>query len=137
MPLKEHLAFGERLREERVLLKLTQQDLASAMGVSKGSQVNYEAGTRPFDVHYLAKAHDAGVDIVHVITGKSLAQVAVENFDWAQHDFVLQSIESWLLEANLELPLDSKMSLLRRIMRINARKKRDGSDIMEMLRNAA
>ncbi len=60
---------GARLAAERQRLKLSQMQLAEACGVSKTSQVNYEAGRRAPDTIYLSAAMTAGVDVMFVISG--------------------------------------------------------------------
>tara|TARA_B100001105_G_scaffold252807_1_gene245118 strand:+ start:10745 stop:11134 length:390 start_codon:yes stop_codon:yes gene_type:complete len=51
-------------------LDLTHEELASATGVSRATQFAYENGSRAPDVLYLAKARDAGVDVLFVISGQ-------------------------------------------------------------------
>lgn len=60
---------GARLSSERLRLGLNQLQLADACGVSKTSQVNYEAGRRSPDIGYLTAAMKAGVDVMYVISG--------------------------------------------------------------------
>ena len=62
--------IGERLRAERQRLGLTQPQIASTAGVSKTSQVNYEAGTRAPDTAYLQAVSTLGVDVAFVVTGR-------------------------------------------------------------------
>ena len=61
--------FGERLREERERLKLSQSDFGEACGVKKLAQFNYEKGERSPDVAYLEKASNLGVDLYYLLTG--------------------------------------------------------------------
>jgi transcriptional regulator with XRE-family HTH domain len=62
--------FFDRLREERVRLGVTQDTLATAGGVQRRAQANYEAGERAPDVSYLAGVAKHGVDVLYVITGR-------------------------------------------------------------------
>ncbi len=64
---------GERLKEERLRLRLGQADFGQKVGVSKTSQFYYEAGERSPDAEYLAKAQELGVDIQYLITGKKFS----------------------------------------------------------------
>lgn len=41
-PAPPEITFGQRLKEQRVLADLTQEDLASAVGLSRASIANYE-----------------------------------------------------------------------------------------------
>ena len=61
---------GERLREERLRLKLNQVDFAALAGVTKTTQGNYEANKRSPDAGYLFSVSTAGVDVQYVITGQ-------------------------------------------------------------------
>lgn len=61
---------GNRLREERELLCLSQALFAARVGISRMSQVNYETGKRSPDADYLRAASEIGVDVGYVITGK-------------------------------------------------------------------
>lgn len=61
--------IGDRLREERERLGLTQESLGNAAGVQKLAQHKYEKGERPPNARYLAEAAAAGVDVLYVITG--------------------------------------------------------------------
>ncbi|WP_069267643.1 helix-turn-helix domain-containing protein [Paraburkholderia nodosa] len=63
-------AFAIRLRQERRRLGLNQAELASAGGVQKHAQLNYEKGTRHPDASYLAGIAEAGVDVLYLLTGR-------------------------------------------------------------------
>ena len=59
--------FSKRLKEERNRLGMNQEDFAIAGGVTKNTQVAYEAGARPPDVEYLFKIADLGVDLFFLL----------------------------------------------------------------------
>jgi len=61
---------GDRLREERTRIGLSQEELAAVGGLRKQAQLNYESGTRSPDASYLLALESAGVDIVYVLTGR-------------------------------------------------------------------
>ena len=65
--------LGERLKEERNRLGMSQPEFAHACGVEKGSQINYEAGRRYPDAEYLNHADKLGVDVLYVVTGNRSA----------------------------------------------------------------
>lgn len=67
------MELGERLKEERQRLDLTQQALSDACGVSKRAQVKYESGEQTPGGAYLAAAAQLGVDVVFVLTGNRAA----------------------------------------------------------------
>ncbi len=61
--------IGERIREERLRLGLSQVDFGGITRVSKTTQFNYESGDRSPDANYLMMAANAGVDVMYVLTG--------------------------------------------------------------------
>lgn len=63
------MGYGERLREERIRLGLSQPELAAACGVSRNSQINYEAEKNSPAISYFQHAADRGMDIAYVISG--------------------------------------------------------------------
>ena len=64
------VTIGERLKEERQLIRLNQTDLAEQCGVSKNTQLAYEKGERSPDAVYLEKAAALGMDVLYVVTGE-------------------------------------------------------------------
>lgn len=61
--------FGERLRQERIRLDMSQEAFGAAGGVKKVAQSNYETGKRYPDGQYLERVSGIGVDIQFVVTG--------------------------------------------------------------------
>lgn len=70
MDNKDEKSIGQRLRQERKRLNLTQAKCGEIGGVTRESQRNYEIDKRsPNNVYWQAVAK-VGVDIQYVITGK-------------------------------------------------------------------
>jgi transcriptional regulator with XRE-family HTH domain len=63
------IRIGERLREERNRLRLSQSAMGAIGGVETNAQGNYESGSRSPKASYLEKIATAGVDINYVVTG--------------------------------------------------------------------
>ena len=63
--------FGDRLKEERNKIKLSQAAFGAIAGVSKKSQINYEKGERYPDLKYLQNIAELGCDVQYIITGIS------------------------------------------------------------------
>jgi transcriptional regulator with XRE-family HTH domain len=61
--------IGLRLKEERKLLGLTQEELANKLAIRRGTQIRYENGSRTPSAEYLANAANIGIDLVYVLTG--------------------------------------------------------------------
>lgn len=66
---KQYGFFGERIVAERERLKLKQVDICIRTGVSKTTQIKYEASQRTPDIEYLAALDGAGFDIMYIVTG--------------------------------------------------------------------
>lgn len=77
--------IGDRLKEERVRLGLSQTDLGAIGGVGKTTQINYEKGERSPDAAYLSAAAAHGLDVLYVLTGKKTpgdtGLISAEEFD--------------------------------------------------------
>lgn len=63
------MAIGDRLREERERLRLSQADFAEKTGIHRNTQVRYEAGKREPDSGYLETIRALGVDVDYVLFG--------------------------------------------------------------------
>ncbi|WP_230139419.1 helix-turn-helix domain-containing protein [Pseudomonas sp. Bi130] len=61
---------GERLREERERLGLNQTEFGMLLGVSRGTQKNYELGASSLDLRYVTALEERGVDAAFVLTGR-------------------------------------------------------------------
>jgi transcriptional regulator with XRE-family HTH domain len=64
------MTIGERLKEERSRLGLSQTDLGAAGGVGKTTQLNYEKDERSPDAKYLASVKPLGIDVYYVLVGE-------------------------------------------------------------------
>ncbi|MBI6895267.1 helix-turn-helix transcriptional regulator [Pseudomonas putida] len=80
---------SERLREERDRKGLTQLDFATLIGVSRGTQKNYEVGAAvgAMDLKYLAALEANGVDATYVLTGQRTVAAGLtgEEFTILEH----------------------------------------------------
>ena len=65
--------IGSRLREERLRLRMNQDEFATAGGVQRRAQSGYESGERSPDATYLAGVAALGVDVSYVVTGRHAA----------------------------------------------------------------
>ncbi|MFL9926642.1 helix-turn-helix transcriptional regulator [Herbaspirillum lusitanum] len=63
------ITLGQRLKEERKRLALTQPEFALAGGVEKATQINYEQDKRAPNTDYLVAIAGIGVDIGYVLLG--------------------------------------------------------------------
>ncbi|MBO9855169.1 XRE family transcriptional regulator [Xanthomonas sp. A1809] len=66
------MTVGKRLKEERKRLRLTQQEMADACGISKWAQLYFEKDQNMPGGAYLLAAHARGVDIMYVLLEQRL-----------------------------------------------------------------
>lgn len=102
--------FGERLRYERKRLGLTQSELAKKLGISRNTQVNYEAMSREPDVKYLGKLEELGVNTRYLISGEEA--VVTEEELQRQSELIHQIV--YEIEKSLILNPDIKISPLKK-----------------------
>lgn len=62
--------IGERLKEERDRLGLTQEQMAGRLKVTQKTQGLYERGQRMPNAEYLALMAAQGCDVLYVLTGQ-------------------------------------------------------------------
>jgi transcriptional regulator with XRE-family HTH domain len=68
--------IAKRLANERHRLSLTQDEFASAGGVSKRAYCNYENGSRDCGAEFLSSVAKVGVDVQFTITGINSANLS-------------------------------------------------------------
>lgn len=61
--------IGDRLKEERERLSLSQEEFGAVGGVARNAQSNYEKGKRAPDSEYLCAIASAGADVLYILTG--------------------------------------------------------------------
>lgn len=64
------MTIGDRLREERERLGLSQTALAAQAGTSKQVQISYEKGKTFPNAEYLAVCAGLGADVAYIVSGK-------------------------------------------------------------------
>lgn len=106
--MDDHKLIGQRLRQERERLQLSQSVLAEETGVGRKTQYNYEEGDRSPDTNYLVKAAAIGVDVVYVLTGARMPPAAVTS----QGVQPISEDEQALLSRFRRMPLDERESFL-------------------------
>lgn len=100
--------YGERIKEERQRLKLTQADFAKLAGVSRQSQANYEVEEREPGALYLINLYDQ-VDVPYILTGR---RSSTGGIDPKVVEAILNAIDGWADETKRKIPQDIKAELL-------------------------
>lgn len=90
---KDLSTIGGRLAHERTRLRMTVVDFAIQCGVTKQTQIKYEANQNHPDTRYLMAAQEKGCDIWYVLSGQrelaavsDLHQNLIEAFEAAPED---------------------------------------------------
>ncbi len=105
--------FVERFLEERRRLKLNQQELADAVGISKRSIGNYERGERNPDAEVLVKLGEVGVNVCYLLTGKRIStrlglepmqRAVLDDFDRCTHEMQIEAVRYMALLAEGAMP---------------------------------
>jgi transcriptional regulator with XRE-family HTH domain len=110
------LGFGERLKEERKRLGFTQADFAARVGVSRNTQMNYEAEEREPGIGYIASIEEIGVNSGYVVTG---SRDLLRHLKFAEA-FQKESTERLVLEALQDINLDGFLEATRKIIAIGS-----------------
>lgn len=99
--------------EERRRLKLNQQELADAVGISKRSIGNYERGERTPDAEVLVKLGEVGVNVCYLLTGKRIStrlglepmqRAVLDDFDRCTHEMQIEAVRYMALLAEGTVP---------------------------------
>jgi len=72
------MAIGDRLREERERLRLSQADFAEKAGIHRNTQVRYEKGKTEPETGYLESIKAIGVDVDYVLFGLPNSDMPVD-----------------------------------------------------------
>lgn len=93
------MEIGERLKEERTRLGLSQTELAELGCVQRNTLFNYEKGVRSPDADFLARIAGRGADVLYIVTGRrsgALLDVEQEQ-QLAALSRLPQAVREWLL----------------------------------------
>jgi transcriptional regulator with XRE-family HTH domain len=101
---------GVRLREERERLGLNQLEFGELVGVSRGTQKNYELGANSIDLRYVSALVKNNVDAGYVLTGRHTPAPGEG----------LQADEEELIERYRKLPKDDQKSIHRYVNALSA-----------------
>jgi transcriptional regulator with XRE-family HTH domain len=70
------MSIGNRIKEERERMKLSQTSFADLVGVHRKSQANYETDQRNPNTAYMKAMATAGIDVGYIITGERFENIA-------------------------------------------------------------
>jgi len=104
---QEESSFADRLRLERTRLRMTQAGMAELGGVSKASQISYEAGATLPTVEYATKLIEAGIDGQWLLAGRR-----TQIHDWELAAEICELIEEWSKTRNQPISTKEKFAVL-------------------------
>lgn len=102
------MTLGDRLKEEREKLGMSQSTFGELAGVTKASQINYEKGVRHPDTSYLLALAKSGVDVCYLLTGKHTITEEKINEELRYLADAFEAIDTALFEADKFLPPTKK-----------------------------
>jgi transcriptional regulator with XRE-family HTH domain len=107
--------FGQRLREERERLQMTQQQFAELGGVKRVTQHLYEMSERHPDVRYLEALALHGVDVHYLVLGRRLSEPRGEvQLPGEVLDEIYRAVEEFARDSSGNpMPLDAKINIFR------------------------
>lgn len=98
---------GERIKEERTRLGLSQQQAADIAGVRREMWAKYEAGSEP-GAKALAGMAAAGVDVIYVLTSTQTPQWRAEPIDPALFFRIADKLEAMAVSLRKRWPERAK-----------------------------
>lgn len=101
--------FAPKLRDERTRLGMTQERFARLGGVSKATQVAYEAGHTSPQVEYLRRVAAAGVDVTWLVTD----QAQPRDHQWELQFEIEDLIDEWTRDRGISIPVSDRRDLVR------------------------
>ncbi|MGX9732480.1 helix-turn-helix domain-containing protein [Janthinobacterium aestuarii] len=126
--------YGSRLKDERNRKGLTQEELAQALGTSRGTVANCEIGKSFLDMKLLERADQAGVDILFIVTGRRMHS----NLNWRLLQAINVGINNWASEHNMVVSTQNHF-LLQKLLyeKFSQHESFDSKEIDNYLRSAA
>ena len=107
-------SFGQRLRQERTRLRLTQAQLAEIGEVRRTTQHIYESDVRAPDVRYLEKIKIAGIDVAFLLLGDAyvVRRSGAIDLTPAELSDIYRAVEEFAVDDRGQpLPLDGRVGL--------------------------
>lgn len=103
----------ERLRAERLRLRLTQTGMADLLGIPTVTLRSYESGRSEPPASFLLRLIRAGVDAHYVVLGEPATEFLANGMDWHILAEVAQLIGDWSDARPRPLDLDEQARFLR------------------------
>lgn len=105
--------FSARLRAERIRLRISQGELATAAGIAKPTQVAYEQGVRTPTIDYLLPLEESGFDVTYLLRGVRAPQYVSKELDWQMLTNIHVAVRNWCTSKGLELTAQEESEIAR------------------------
>lgn len=106
------IGFGQRIKEERLRLNMTQAEFGELGGVIRVTQSNYESEGREPGICYLISLLGK-VDVGYILAGQREGIAGGRmKIEPAMVENILNEIDNWAIEKKGEIPLSLRAELL-------------------------
>lgn len=127
--------IGERLKEERERLGLSQIALAERCNVTPRSIRNYERGERQPDAAFLNCLSQIGADILYIVAGRREQSLPMDDID--RLTTAIRLVEAWIEAHDVELEPKKKAEVVALAYEMLADRKGGEEKVERMLRLVA
>lgn len=100
------IPYGEKIREERERLGLSQDSFGELAGVTKKTQGLYERGEREPNGAYLQAISAAGCDVLYILTGRREMSGSPTTPSETTYRLAVEVVQEWQIENEKFLPLE-------------------------------
>lgn len=104
--------ISERLKAARTSIGLKQIELAQAGGVSRATQMSYEAGTTEPTTEYLRNIQKTGIDISFVLFGIKTPESVAEASEWMMLHQAVEAIDDLFRLHRIHAPSNLRRRLV-------------------------
>jgi transcriptional regulator with XRE-family HTH domain len=107
--------FGERIAQERTRLGLSQQEVATFLGVSRAGVGMLELEKSALYASRLTQLGNLGFDVMFILTGEPSALAAGRLTDWSVVVDAFERLAAWELKRGVRIPADHKAAALKNL----------------------
>jgi transcriptional regulator with XRE-family HTH domain len=127
----------DRLTSERQRLKLTQEKVAAATGVSTATLIGYEQGLRSPPTEFTSRLLPLGFDVHYVMFGSSSSDFASDTLDWELLGRIVTAIYAWCKSRGFEMKPEKFGEVLRILYNESRRQPAEVFDVGRVLKLVA
>jgi transcriptional regulator with XRE-family HTH domain len=107
----QNQTFGDRIRQERKRLGLTQQQFADGLDISRSAVTFYETDRTVPDANFFSSAIANGIDIGYILVGERSVELAGYMLDWKLLGLILAAIRLWCTDEKIAIPLAKELAI--------------------------